>query len=91
MKEEMAVRTGGRLKEESRSKVYSSGIRRMGDGKEEPQEGQERPQRDLLSIRGYKLVPRAKSSPVTTWVLAQCFKPPQFNLTSNILKLGDFT
>lgn len=39
MKEERAVRIGGRLKEESRSKVYSSGIRRMGDGKEGPQEG----------------------------------------------------
>lgn len=79
MKEERAVRIGGRRKEESRSKVYSSGIRRMGDGKEGPQEGPGATQRDLLSIRGYKPVPRAKSSPLTTWVLAQCFKPPQFN------------
>ena len=48
-------------------------------GRKDHKKGQERPQRDLLSIRGYKPVPRARSSPLTTWVLAQCFKPPQFN------------
>lgn len=39
MKEEREVRKGGRLEKESRSKVYPYGVRRMGDGKEGPQEG----------------------------------------------------
>lgn len=39
MKEERAVRIEGRLKEESRRKVHTFGIRRMDDGKEGPQEG----------------------------------------------------
>ena len=77
MKEERAVRIGGRRKEESRSKVYSSGIRRMGDGKEGPQEGPgATPERSAIHQR---LQTSAKSSPLTTWVLAQCFKPPKFN------------
>lgn len=93
-KEERAVRKGGRLQEESRSKGYEHRARPVREGKEGPEEGPEGPgasreRSASCSGRGYKQKPRARLSPLAAGVWVQCFTPLQ--LTSNILKCRDFT
>lgn len=78
MKEEKAVRQGGWAGGGPRNKVHLYGARRMGEGKEGTQEGLGANRERYVSCCQSEVAnqqPGPKSSPLTTWGLAQCFKP----------------